>query len=825
MRAQLSVQRVVTATAVSFFNAFRQFGRRKSRVALRLALGGLAVLSLIGGAVAPIIGGALAPLVGAATAAAATGLSCPGGSFNLCIPAQGANEGVTGTSGSTVVAGYDFAVPGSDTTVVKVIGAYEQLTISCANGATPTVSSINVPMPDATYTAPFQQSQGWVPTGDQSSKLSYEGSFTLGNYCNGGTIRVGQPGQMLFAAQVQSNGTSSLSFRSHYNDGSYSKSGSWSATVSVKPTPIPTVQTIAGHIYLCNSGTQTTTEVAGGTLGATGPQTVSTQPNPLGPVSVAAGTYTMTEANPAGFQLAGACGTLSPTQSVTVPSGGAGVGIFYVTPITQTIAGHIYLCNNGTQTTTEVAGGTLGATGPQTVPTQPNPLGPVSVAAGTYTMTETNPAGFQLAGACGTLSPTQSVTVPSGGDGVGIFYVTPTTTCPSGTGFRQASSADKSNVRSISTTLSSTPTGGDLLIAEVQEAEGTAMTTSVTDGNLSFTLQKTVTGPSPDNTQVTIWTLLIPCGATPGTTITATASNNSDMGIAVMEYAGLSGAIDGFGSASGFATAAATTVTSGAGAAANAGDLVLGFEGDSGWSVHLAADTADGYTSRVNVQNNQVAEFLVEDQVAGSPGTYNAKTTITYTPATAGELQNFGLPGVPYVMGTIAFAPTASPSTDTIFGAATPAMTDSGDSNSVVLGVEFQSSVPGTVTGIRFYKASTNTGTHVGSLWSASGQLLATATFTNETASGWQTVTFGSPVVISTNTTYIASYFAPNGHYSDTSEGLASAVTSGPLTALANSSATPGNGVFAYTATPAAFPNQTFNATNYWVDVAFTPSP
>jgi hypothetical protein len=55
---------------------------------------------------------------------------------------------------------------------------------------------------------------------------------------NGGTIRFGQPGQMPFAAQVESNDTSSLSFQSHYNDGSLSKSGGGSGTVSVKPTPI-----------------------------------------------------------------------------------------------------------------------------------------------------------------------------------------------------------------------------------------------------------------------------------------------------------------------------------------------------------------------------------------------------------------------------------------------------------------------------------------------------------------------------------------------------------------------------------------------------------
>ena len=50
--------------------------------------------------------------------------------------------------------------------------------------------------------------------------------------------------------------------------------------------------------------------------------------------------------------------------------------------------------------------------------------------------------------------------------------------------------------------------------------------------------------------------------------------------------------------------------------------------------------------------------------------------------------------------------------------------------------MKFTSDVFGTITAIRFYKASANTGTHIGSLWTATGQLLASVTFTNETASG-----------------------------------------------------------------------------------------
>ena len=84
--------------------------------------------------------------------------------------------------------------------------------------------------------------------------------------------------------------------------------------------------------------------------------------------------------------------------------------------------------------------------------------------------------------------------------------------------------------------------------------------------------------------------------------------------------------------------------------------------------------------------------------------------------------------------------------------------------------VRFRADYDGYVTGIRFYKASTNTGTHTGHLWSNTGTLLATAQlFTSETSSGWQQVNFSQPVAITAGTTYVASYFAPSGHYSATS--------------------------------------------------------
>ncbi len=90
-----------------------------------------------------------------------------------------------------------------------------------------------------------------------------------------------------------------------------------------------------------------------------------------------------------------------------------------------------------------------------------------------------------------------------------------------------------------------------------------------------------------------------------------------------------------------------------------------------------------------------------------------------------------------------------------------PSLVDAGADSAVELGVKFRSDAAGYITGIRFYKASANTGTHVGNLWSSTGTRLATATFTGESASGWQQVNFSTPVAITSNTVYVASYFCP----------------------------------------------------------------
>ncbi|HLG11831.1 MAG TPA: DUF4082 domain-containing protein, partial [Dehalococcoidia bacterium] len=153
---------------------------------------------------------------------------------------------------------------------------------------------------------------------------------------------------------------------------------------------------------------------------------------------------------------------------------------------------------------------------------------------------------------------------------------------------------------------------------------------------------------------------------------------------------------------------------------------------------------------------------------------------------------------------------------------ATPATPNSGDTSAIELGVQFRSDVSGFITGIRFYKGTANTGTHVGNLWSATGTSLATATFTNETASGWQQVNFASPVAITAGQTYVASYHTDSGNYSVNGGYFASEVFSWPLRALSNAQAG-GNGLYKYG--PSGFPSGSFGASNYWVDVVFSQTP
>jgi hypothetical protein len=158
----------------------------------------------------------------------------------------------------------------------------------------------------------------------------------------------------------------------------------------------------------------------------------------------------------------------------------------------------------------------------------------------------------------------------------------------------------------------------------------------------------------------------------------------------------------------------------------------------------------------------------------------------------------------------------AAPCECNVFGTPTGQTLNGG--SPLEVGFKFKPSVDGFVSGVRFYKQGSMSGTHTGHLWTMGGVSLATATFSSESASGWQSVTFSSPVAVTANTMYVASVDMADGSYLATANYFTADIVNGPLTAPSTINAG-GNGV--YSATTGAFPASTFNATNYWVDVAF----
>jgi hypothetical protein len=219
--------------------------------------------------------------------------------------------------------------------------------------------------------------------------------------------------------------------------------------------------------------------------------------------------------------------------------------------------------------------------------------------------------------------------------------------------------------------------------------------------------------------------------------------------------------------------------------------------------------------------STDTATFVPTGAVFGSTGPLAFNTA--YTAVVSGAQDTSGTAMSPYTWAftTARATPPAGQCPCSIWPDATePSVASANDPNPVDLGVKFSSEAGGWITGIRVYKGAGNTGTHIGSLWSAAGTLLGQVTFSSESTAGWQQATFSSPIQVTANTTYIASYFAPNGGYSVNSGGLTNSVDNSPLHAL-QSAAAGGNGLYLYSNGP-ALPTNSFNASNYWVDVVFS---
>ena len=142
------------------------------------------------------------------------------------------------------------------------------------------------------------------------------------------------------------------------------------------------------------------------------------------------------------------------------------------------------------------------------------------------------------------------------------------------------------------------------------------------------------------------------------------------------------------------------------------------------------------------------------------------------------------------------------PSTSSLWTLASKPATETDDSiaDGVELGVRFQATTGGFVNGIRFYKGFYNIGAHTVDLWTSTGTLLASGVSVGESLSGWQTVTFSSPVHINAGNDLrrvLSHQWILVG---------ATTIISRRPTRMGSLSVLPGGGVYAYSTNPALFP-------------------
>jgi hypothetical protein len=173
---------------------------------------------------------------------------------------------------------------------------------------------------------------------------------------------------------------------------------------------------------------------------------------------------------------------------------------------------------------------------------------------------------------------------------------------------------------SLAVTPGSVVTAGDRMVVQVGVWSTSGATASGVTDSAGNTYTELAHFQASDNTELSVWSAPITAGAGTKPTITVKATATADIGMAALEYSGLSAAggtsvLDASATKSG-TTSSAATVSSGATPATTAGgELAIGFYADSGFGDTLSAGT--GWTGRVNVSPAPDMELLAEDQPVG----------------------------------------------------------------------------------------------------------------------------------------------------------------------------------------------------------------
>ncbi|KQP87258.1 N,N-dimethylformamidase beta subunit family domain-containing protein [Methylobacterium sp. Leaf117] len=258
--------------------------------------------------------------------------------------------------------------------------------------------------------------------------------------------------------------------------------------------------------------------------------------------------------------------------------------------------------------------------------------------------------------------------------------------------------------------------------------------------------------------------------------------------------------------------------------------------------------TTDGRVAAVEVSLDNGATWRVAEGTTNWSYEWRPTMEGTYRVMSRAIDDSLNVAQAPASTDTVQVTAPIRPDTFSLFDDTTPINAtlnnDSGAANGLTLGMKFMTTEAGQITQLRYYRDAADandTDVREGNLWGPNGEVVATATFTSGVnASGWQVATLSSPVSVLANAEYIVSYrttnnyVATNGFFDpnreQTYDGIDNdafsepfGVLSAPQSVVSSGASLDGNGVFHY-GSGTVFPNNTFSASNYWVDVTFDPT-
>ena len=255
--------------------------------------------------------------------------------------------------------------------------------------------------------------------------------------------------------------------------------------------------------------------------------------------------------------------------------------------------------------------------------------------------------------------------------------------------------------------------------------------------------------------------------------------------------------------------------------------------------------TADGQVAVVEVSVDGGSTWRVAEGTTTWSFDWRPTTQGTYTIVARAIDDSLNIRSVPTAQDVVQVTAPVPPNVFTLFDGGTPTNAIlSNDNQPVELGMKFSVNRPGEITELKYYRTSGDAGDtdiRTGHLWGPDGSLLASATFTSAPgAAGWQVASLSAPIGLQAGSQYTVSYKTADNYISTndffnplrevTFDGRDNdafsdpfGVINAPQSAVVGTTAgVGGNGVYAYGAS-ATYPNNTYSASNYWVDVTFKP--